>query len=112
MRRSLASVAAGTSSLTVWKPAYLAWSLAVLSIMIVIGTFGAAARYGIISGDFRAFITHQALTPFLTIAFSLVGALIASRVPKNPIGWIFLGDLIISCFLSCVPASSCFKLSN
>jgi two-component system NarL family sensor kinase len=90
MRRSLTSTITGTPTRIGWKPAYLAWSLAALSIIIVIAAFGAAARYVTISGDFRVFFTHQAVTPFLTIAFTLVGALIASRVPKNPIGWIFL----------------------
>jgi two-component system NarL family sensor kinase len=95
MRRTLASINAGTSSRAIWKPAYLAWSLAALSIVIVIASFWAAARYVVLSGDYQTFLTHQVVTPFLTVAFSLVGALIASRVPKNPIGWIFLSVGVI-----------------
>ncbi|UCD98246.1 MAG: GAF domain-containing sensor histidine kinase [Chloroflexota bacterium] len=90
MRRSLASISTATTSRAVWKPGYLAWSLAALSIVIILATFWAAMRYVILTGEYRTFLTHQAITPLLTIAFSMVGALIASRVPKNPIGWIFL----------------------
>jgi signal transduction histidine kinase len=49
----------------------------------------------ILTGEYRTFLTHQAITPLLTIAFSAVGALIAARVPRNPIGWIFLSVGII-----------------
>ena len=90
MRRSLTSVEAQPSSWPAWKPGYLAWSLAALSIIVVLASFVASIRYAVLSGNFQAFISHQALTPFLTVAFTVVGALIASRVPRNPIGWIFL----------------------
>ncbi len=95
MRRSLTSVSSGISARRTWTPAYLAWSLAALSIVIILAAFWAAARYVILTGEYRTFLTHQAITPLLTIAFSMVGALIASRVPRNPIGWIFLAVGII-----------------
>jgi signal transduction histidine kinase len=100
MRRSLTSVDAGTSSWEIWKPAYLAWSLAALSIIIVIISFILAIYWSISSGNFRAFISHQALTPFVTIAFTIVGALVASRHSRNPIGWLFLSVGILYAFNS------------
>jgi hypothetical protein len=48
----------------------LAWGLAFLAIALLLGGF---------------------VVPAITIAFSAVGALVATRHPSNPIGWIFLG---------------------
>jgi hypothetical protein len=79
--------------------ARLAWSLATLSLISCVATIGlyiatlpaqlpsAWGTGGIVS------IILVFLLPFL--AFPLVGALIASRHPKNPIGWICLAAGII-----------------
>jgi signal transduction histidine kinase len=34
---------------------------------------------------------HQYFNPVMTVTFSIVGALIATRHPRNPIGWMFAG---------------------
>ncbi len=39
----------------------------------------------------RLGIGHAVLTGVLSLAYPTVGALIASRLPRNPIGWIFCG---------------------
>jgi hypothetical protein len=72
--------------------ARLAWSLtglyAAMFVAVVALTFlslpAEAARPSRIVGDFLLFV------PFT--AFPIVGALIASRRPRNPIGWICLAD--------------------
>src|SRR5829696_7715371 len=72
--------------------ARLAWSLAslwaALFIASVVLTFlsetAGAVRYSDIVGEALVFV------PFT--AFPIVGALIASRRPRNPIGWICLAD--------------------
>ncbi len=79
--------------------ARLAWSLATLSLISCVATIGlyiatlpaqppsSWGTGGVVS------IILVFLLPFL--AFPLVGALIASRHPKNPIGWICLAAGII-----------------
>jgi hypothetical protein len=86
--------------------AWLAWSLAGLSVIMFLAS---AILYVLVRSSQEGPSTSGALgellifVPFL--AFPIVGALIASRHPKNPVGWIclvvgliwtliFLGDSI------------------
>jgi two-component system NarL family sensor kinase len=39
---------------------------------------------------------HQFFTPLLTIAYGVVGALVAARQPRNPIGWMFCATGFLS----------------
>jgi signal transduction histidine kinase len=63
---------------------------ALLSVSIVFPAIALGLTYALSSGDYRSLLSHQALTPFVTIAFAALGGLVASRRPRNPIGWIFL----------------------
>jgi hypothetical protein len=63
----------------------LAWALWVIivALMLVVGIWGLAAG-GEFDASFVAFVIFVAV-------FSTVGALISSRLPRNPIGWIMIG---------------------
>src|SRR3972149_12042595 len=71
------------------KTGFLPWGLALLSILISFTAIGITVWGVVPSGDYRSVLSHQTLTPFITIAFAVIGALIASRHPRNPIGWNF-----------------------
>lgn len=66
-----------------------AWILAVISILLAILALGIAIYGAATSGNYRSILTHQTLTPFITTGFVIIGALVASRHPRNPTGWIF-----------------------
>src|SRR5215216_3089553 len=86
--------------------AWLAWSLCAVCVALIgiallldfltdtsvihAGYFQSAyEERGLLPGD-----AHPSLTPItgvLSLAYPMVGALIASRLPTNPIGWIFCG---------------------
>jgi signal transduction histidine kinase len=68
----------------------LARAIAMVSIIIAITSVVIAVQRAVISGDFRTIVSHQTLTPFITIGFAVIGALVSTRHPHNPIGWIFL----------------------
>jgi hypothetical protein len=75
--------------------AWLAWSLAALSMAIFIAAsvLSTLARPAPSPGDPSATGTSGDTVGFvLFLAFPIVGAVVASRRPRNPIGWILLAD--------------------
>jgi hypothetical protein len=77
------------------RAAWLAWALAGLSVVMFLASFPLyiLARSAPVPTSWDANLglgSHLGLA--LLLAFPIVGALIASRHPHNPIGWIFLAD--------------------
>lgn len=66
----------------------LSWSIAVFSGLLVMFGLGISILALVVSGRGVTF-SHQFFTPLLTATYCVVGALVASRHPRNPIGWIF-----------------------
>lgn len=73
----------------------LSRSIAVLSFILVITGLGISIHALVVSGRGATF-SHQFFTPFLTITYCVVGLLVASRHPRNPIGWIFCATGFLS----------------
>jgi signal transduction histidine kinase len=65
-------------------PRWLAWFLAALSLALVVAGLVVSWRLGL-----RWLGTHMLFAPVTTITYALMGALVAARQPRNPIGWIF-----------------------
>ncbi|MDQ4128743.1 MAG: hypothetical protein M3151_12470 [Actinomycetota bacterium] len=76
-------------------PAWLAWSLAALSLAVFVATvalFVLARSAPVPSGSSAGRTVLDLLVSVPFLAFPIVGALVASRRPRNPIGWICLAD--------------------
>jgi len=71
---------------------WLAWSLMVVSVVLVVGGI-ALAQMARSSAPERLYYGPVDAVFFLAtvLTFSVVGAMIASRQPRNAIGWIFCG---------------------
>jgi hypothetical protein len=75
---------------------WLAWSLVVLSVVLFVGgialalTAGSGAAVELTYGS-EAELDSAILNLATVLTFSVVGAIIASRQPRNAIGWIFCG---------------------
>jgi signal transduction histidine kinase len=74
---------------------WLAWSLCALCVALIM----LALSLDFLTGEIipqgmpgeRTGLGFAVLTGVLSLAFPMVGALIASRLPTNPIGWMFCG---------------------
>jgi hypothetical protein len=83
--------------------AWLAWSLAALSVAMFVasGVLYVLAEATRAPGDWVTAGTVSETVTFLAfLAFPIVGALVASRRPENPIGWICLADGLLWMLLS------------
>src|SRR5512141_2430551 len=89
MERVIRAANASHAARRGWKTNSLAWAMAVVSIIIAITSLGIAVPQAMITGDFRTILSHQTLTPFITVGFAIIGALVASRHSHHPIGWMF-----------------------
>jgi hypothetical protein len=77
---------------------WLAWSLVTLSVVLLVGGI-ALAQMARSTGPGRPYYDPvDAVVNLATVlTFSVVGAIIASRQPRNAIGWIFCGiGLVVS----------------
>ena len=74
---------------------WLAWSLVTLSVALLAGGFSLARMTMSIlpdlPNDSEAYPGRAVFTLATVLTFSVVGAIIASRQPRNAIGWIFCG---------------------
>jgi hypothetical protein len=74
--------------------AWLAWSVLAVCVALITLTLVldfTTEELPLEVGGFRYDPGFAVLTGVLSLAYPAVGALIASRLPTNPIGWIFCG---------------------
>jgi hypothetical protein len=82
--------------------AWLAWSLAALSVAMFVASVAlyVLARAAPVPSSWGANLTVSGLLVFVPfLAFPLVGALVASKRPENPIGWICLAVGLVWMFI-------------
>ena len=95
---------------------WLAWSLAGLSLVMFVASIAlyllarSAAQVSSGSGSDRNFVDLLVSLPVL--AFPVVGALIASRRPRNPIGWICLAAGLLWMLLSLLDLYGVYGLAR
>ena len=76
---------------------WLAWSLGVLSVALSVAAVGLAARNG--EGPAELVANHHAIGIVTAIGLAVLGALIANRNARNPIGWLMsLSGLLLGVF--------------
>jgi hypothetical protein len=94
--------------------AWLAWSLAGLSLAMFLASVAlyVAARSAQVPSTWGTGGIFSALLIFVPfLAFPIVGALIASRRPENPIGWICLTDGLLWMLIDLIDSYSFYGLT-
>jgi hypothetical protein len=90
---------------------WLAWSLCVLGVALAASSPILALLNGrTLAEIFMAWGPSILTLATLTVSFSVVGALIASHRPENPIGWIFLAVGFLQGFLSAADQYAIYAL--
>ncbi len=73
----------------------LPWLLAGASIVLMaVGTV-LNLIYIARSGNLQPVLSHQGLIPAATLTYAALGALVAARHPRNPIGWLLLSTAVL-----------------
>jgi hypothetical protein len=76
---------------------WAAWSMGVLSVGLSVAAVGLAARNG--EGPAELVEHHHAIGIVTAIGIAVLGAMIAGRKPRNPIGWLMsLSGLLLGVF--------------
>jgi hypothetical protein len=74
----------------------LSWSITLTSIAIVAIGLAMSILALIADENHLGPFPHQFFTPLVTIAYGVVGALVATHQPRNPIGWMFCATAFLS----------------
>jgi len=80
----------GIGGITPRTASWLAWSLVVLSAILFVGGYTLSRTAGLTDLRVRNFGALDVIPTFaILLTFAVVGAIVASQRPSNPIGWIF-----------------------
>ena len=94
---------------------WLAWSLAALAVAMFLVSiiFWILARSAELPSGLRTSVSLvDLLTSLPVLAFPIVGALVASRRPRNPIGWICLAEGLLWAFLGAIQFYGIYGLAE
>ena len=95
--------------------AWIAWSLAALSVAMFVagGVLYVLARSAQSPGEWVTIGTVSEMLTFVPyLAFPIIGALVASRRPENPIGWICLASGLLFMLLAVTDSYSIYGTAS
>jgi signal transduction histidine kinase len=65
-----------------------AWAINMIALMLI--NLSIVAWHLVATGNASSFFSHQLLSPFLVVAYMVLGGVVVNKRPHNPIGWLFL----------------------